>query len=191
MDNVPDDINPYGSIMASDWERHARFAGGIQVRKCLIVVALVSATLPAMAQARPQLAQMCSSRWPDDYEMQSVCLRQQLDTLEKLGKQDADAPAPTPRKSRRVDWTLCRVEGLEEILFATKTNWSPAEDGTQLLMGEETSKVSIGSEGWSTDDYVFSFAQSTKKRRIEVSVDSQAAPKQHWEGFCILLRPQP
>lgn len=161
------------------------------MRKCLIAVALIGVTLPAMAQARPQLAQMCSSRWPDDYEMQSVCLRQQLETLEKLGRQDADAPAPTQKTSPRVDWTLCRVEGLEEILFATKTNWSPAEDGTQLLMGEETSKVSVGPEGWSTDDYIFSFAQSTKKRRIAVTVDSQAAPKQRWEGFCVRLKPQP
>jgi hypothetical protein len=161
------------------------------VKKYLFAVALVSSTVPAMAQVQPKLAQLCSTRWPVDYEMQTVCLKQQLETLEKLGKQDAIAPASSSRKSRRVDWTVCRVDGLEEILFTTKTNWSPAEDGTQLLMGKKTSTVSIGSGLWSTDDYIFSFDKQTKKRRIPVIVDSQGAPKQHWEGFCILLKPQP
>jgi hypothetical protein len=162
-----------------------------EVRKYLFAVALVSGTVPAMAQVQPKLAQMCSSRWLDDYEMQSVCLKHQLETLEKLGKQDADAPAPTSERSPRVDWTVCRVDGLEEILFTTKTNWSTTEDGTQLLMGKKASTVTIDSGFWSTDDYIFSFDKPTKKRRINVTVESQAAPKQHWEGFCILLSPQP
>jgi len=41
---------------------------------------------------------------------------------------------------------------------------------------------------WSTDDCIFSFDKPTKKRRINVTVESQGAPKQHWEGFCVLLR---
>ncbi len=161
------------------------------MRKYLFAVALASGTVPAMAQVQPKLAQMCSSRWPDDHEMQSVCLKQQLEILEKLGKQDADAPAPTSKRSRRVDWTVCRVDGLEEILFTTKINWGTAEDGTQLLMGKKTSTVIIDSGSWSTDDYIFSFDKPTKKRRINVTVESQGAPKQHWEGFCILLNPRP
>lgn len=161
------------------------------MRKYLFAVALVGGTVSAMAQVQPKLAQMCSSRWPDDYEMQSVCLKQQLETLEKLGKQDADAPAPTSKRSRRVDWIVCRVDGFEEILFTTKTNWSTTEDGTQLLMGKKTSTVSFDSGFWSTDDYIFSFDKPTKKRRINVTVESQGAPKQHWEGFCILLSSQP
>ncbi len=183
-------IDPYGPITARLWEKDVPLEEE-EVRKYLLAVALASSTVPAMAQVPPKLAQTCSSRWPDDYEMQSVCLRQQLETLEKLGNQTADAPAPTSKRSRRVDWTVCRVDGLEEILFTTKTNWSLAEDGTQLSMGKKTSTVSIGSGGWSTDDYIFSFDKPTKKRRINVTVDSQGDPKQHWEGFCVLLRPQP
>jgi hypothetical protein len=88
---------------------------------------------------------MCSSRWPDDYEMQSVCRKQQLEALEELGKQDTAKPAQASNSRHRIDWTVCRVEGLEEILFVTKTNWSTAEDGTQLMMGKKTSAVSTAS----------------------------------------------
>jgi hypothetical protein len=54
-------------------------------------------------------------------------------------------------------------------------------------MGGKSSTVLIRSGSWSTDDYIFSFDKPTKKRRINVTVDSQAAPKQHWKGFCILF----
>jgi hypothetical protein len=161
------------------------------VRKYLFAVALVSGAVPAMAQVQPKLAQMCSLRWPDDHELQSVCLKQKQEALEKLGKQDEDASAPTSKSTRRVDWAVCRVDGLEEILFTTKTNWSTTEDGTQLSMGTKTSAVTIGSGSWSTDNYTFSFDKPTRKRRINVTVESQGDPKQHWEGFCVVLRPQP
>lgn len=157
----------------------------------MFAIALVGGAAPAMAQVQPRLAQMCSSRWPDDYELQTVCLKQQLEALEKLGKQDSVAPASASKSTRRVDWTMCRVDGLGEILFTTKTNWSPTEDGTQLSMGRKASTVATDSRSWSTDDYIFSFDQPTKKRRIDVIVESQGDPKQHWEGFCVVLRPQP
>jgi hypothetical protein len=159
------------------------------VRKYLFAIALVGCTVPAMAQVQPKLAQLCLPRWPDDYELQSVCLKQQLETLEKLGKQDSEAPAS--KSTRRVDWTLCRVDGLGEFLFTTKTNWSATEDGTQLSMDTKTSTVATDSGSWSTDDYIFSFDKPTKKRRINVTVESRGDPKQHWEGFCVVLRPQP
>ena len=161
------------------------------MRKYLLAIALAGGTVPAMAQVPPKLAQTCSSHWPDDYEMQSVCLRQQLETLEKLGEQPAKTPAPTAAGRRRIDWTVCRVDGLEEIVFTTRTQWSPAEDGTQLLMGKESSAVTIGAGSWSTDDYIFTFDKSAKKRRIDVTVESRGASKQHWQGFCILLTPRP
>jgi len=105
--------------------------------------------MPATAQVLPKLAHMCSSRWLDDYETQSV-----------LPKAATGNPPGAG------------VEGLEEILFTTKTNWGTAEDGTQLLMGKKTSTAFIDSELWSTEDYMFSFDKATKKRHIKVTVDS-------------------
>lgn len=188
--DITDYNDPHCPITARFWKTGGALEEEV-VLKYLFAAALVGGTVPAVAQGQPKLAQMCSSRWLDDYEMQSVCLKQQRETLEKLGKRDADTPAPTPKRSRRINWTMCSVDGLEEILFTTKANWSTTEDGTQLLMGKKTSAVTIDSGTWSTDDYVFSFDKPTRKRRINVIVESQAAPRQHWEGFCVLLSPEP
>jgi hypothetical protein len=169
--------------------RKIRAGGREEVRQYLFAFALIASVAPAVAQAPPKLAQMCSARWPNDYEIQVACRKLQMETLAALGKQDANAPDPpsTSKTRFRLDWTVCSVDGLEEILFTTKTNWSQDEDGTQLSMGDTSSKVTIGAGVWSTDDYTFSFDKPTKKRRINVTVDSQNAPKQQWKGFCILL----
>ena len=152
------------------------------MRKYLFALALIST--PAMAQVPPEIARDCAAKWGSDYDMQVYCRNKQMKALRTL--QDQDRPAPQAIPSVR--FQLCRVAGLESIMFTTKSNF-PAGDGTELLYGKKTFSVAIGSGFWSTDNFIFSFKKrSPGKDRYDVEVQNQRGPKQTWKGFCFDLK---